>query len=165
LYVFPLSGWIQNKLDRAEPIVIEMHTANHLIAEMAKLQAQGNSMSYNYYKGCMEADILGWFEILGVPEHEVELAGSGVHFDRMFLREFCPQVEAFFHYRNWDTSVMKRMVQRWAPEYYRRNPLFEYESSHRALPDVMHSIEVTKLARNVVTMSESLWQKSEQATL
>ena len=160
-FIFPASSWTDRRLNDADPVVVDMHTGNHLLAEMARLAAEGNAMSYNYYRGCLEAEVLHWFQMCGLAENTVEMAGSGVHFDRSFLKVGMPALEEWFHYRNWDTSTLKRAAQRWAPEWYRRNPSFEYESSHRALPDVRAAIEVSKLVRGVFTISERMWPGSE----
>jgi len=156
-YLFPMSSWIQNKLDGADPIVREMHTANHLIAEMHKLQAEGNNMSYSFYQRSLESVLLTWFAQCGLTPGECELAGSGVHFDRAFMKEKLPLVEEFFHYRNWDVSTLKRATERWAPEYWERNPIFRAVSSHRALSDVRMAVEHSRLIRGVFSMSEAIW--------
>jgi len=110
LYIFPMSNYIERKL--VNQVVIDMHTANHLLAEMTKLQAEGNNFSYNYFKSCLEADILNWFGYFQFKPGTLELAGSGVHFDRTFLKVHMPVLESFLHYRNFDVSTMKRMVKR-----------------------------------------------------
>ena len=161
LYIFPMSNYIERKLEAADSVVKDMHTENHLLAEMTKLQAEGNVFSYNYYKSCLEADILNWFGYFQFKPGTLELAGSGVHFDRTFLKVHMPVLESFLHYRNFDVSTMKRMVKRWAPEYYRRNPIFEWDSSHRAQSDMRVSVEHTRLVRGIFSISERLWPSSE----
>jgi oligoribonuclease len=161
VFVFPASSWTDRRLNDADPVVIDMHTGNHLFADMAKLAAEGNAMSYNYYRGCLEAEVLNWFAMCGLEPNTVEMAGSSVHFDRAFLKVGMPALEEWFHYRNWDTSTLKRAAWRFAPEWYMRNPSFEYESSHRALPDVRASIHVTKLIRGMFAISEQLWAGKE----
>lgn len=156
-FIFPASSWTDRRLTEADPVVVNMHTGNHLLADMAKLAAEGNGMSYNYYRGCLEAEVLNWFRMCGLEENTVEMAGSGVHFDRSFLKVGMPALEEWFFYRNWDTSTLKRAAWRFAPEWYMANPLFEYESSHRALPDVRAAITQTKMIRGLFSVSERLW--------
>jgi oligoribonuclease len=162
-YVFPMSNWIQEKLDGADPIVQEMHTSNHLIAEMNKLAAQGNSLSYGYYRRCLEMVLLEWFSQCGLTAGECPMAGETIHFDRAFLKLHMPVVEEFFHYRDWEVSTLKRATQMWAPNYYRRNPFFEAPSSHRALSDVRMAVEYTRLVRNVFSISEQVWPGQSDA--
>lgn len=158
--VFPMNSWIREKLDQNE-VVDEMHTRNHLQAEMARLVAEGNGMSYGFYKRVLEFDVINWLDKLDIEAGQMEMAGSGVHFDRAFLKEHLPSLEAMFHYRNFDTSTLTRSVSRWAPAYYQRNPLFEQESSHRALSDVHASIEKAKCVRGIYQISEKLWPGSQ----
>jgi len=157
LYIFPMSSFIERKLEAADSVVKDMHTENHLLAEMTKLQALGNNFSYNYYKGCLEADVLNWLGYFGMLPGTLELAGSGVHFDRAMLKAHMPLLESFMHYRNFDVSTMKRMAKRWAPEYYRRNPIFEAVSSHRAQSDMRIAVEHTRLVRSIFSLSEQIW--------
>lgn len=164
-FMFPMSSTIERRLDDADEVVVSMHTGNHLLAEMTKLTAEGNNMSYNFYGRCMEAVLFDWFQKCGLRPNECELAGSGVHFDRAFLKEWMPELEEWLHYRNWDVSTLRRAVQRWAPEWYRRNPIFEAESSHRARSDVRASIEQTKIIRSLFTVSEQLWPSTEPTPL
>lgn len=156
-FIFPMSSWIEAKLDNADPIVIEMHTANHLIADCTKLQAEGNGMSHGFYKRVLEAVVLDWFAMCGLAPGTVEMAGSGVHFDRAFLKEHMPKLEEWFHYRNWDTSTLGRAAQRWAPEWYAKNEVFKRESLHRALPDVHDSLAKCEQVRSIFTISERMW--------
>lgn len=165
LFLFPMSSTVERCLDKSDEIVIDMHTRNHLFADMAKLTALGNNMSYNFYLRCMEWVLFDWFAKCGLSPQVCELAGSGIHFDRAFIKEEMPDVEEFFHYRNWDVSTLKRAAQRWAPSWYNRNPAFTAESSHRAMPDVHRAIEWTKLIRGVFTVSEKLWPIQEPPTL
>ncbi len=54
------------------------------------------------------------------------------------------ELEAFFHYRNLDVSTLKELAQRWAPELLDG---FEKKGSHKALDDVLESIEELKYYR------------------
>lgn len=157
VFTWPWSVWVERKMDQADEIVVEMHTRNHLMADMHRLTALGNNMSYNFYGGCMEFKIFEWLE-----EHELEvgtceLAGSGIHFDRSFLKEYMPQLEEWFHYRNWDVSTLKRAAAKWAPEWFKSQSLFAVESEHRAQSDVQLAYEHSKLIRDLFTEQEKSW--------
>jgi len=49
-----------------------------------------------------------------------------------------PRLEAFFHYRNLDVSTVKELAARWAPEL---KDGFKKQSSHKALDDIIESID------------------------
>lgn len=59
-----------------------------------------------------------------------------------------PELEAFFHYRNYDVSAVKEMLKRWSPRSFAGNyngiPVFEKESKHLALSDIEDSIAELK---------------------
>ena len=62
------------------------------------------------------------------------MCGNGVHFDRMFLRQYMPQVHELFHYRNFDVSTLKQILLATLPEW--EFPAQEIEI-HRAIPDCL----------------------------
>lgn len=158
-YIFPWNGRAEDRihLDQNE-IPLAMHTENHLIAECMRLTAEGNSFSYAFYRTVLAFELLKWFSQCGLPPHTLEMAGSGVHFDRTFLKEYLPDVESWFHYRNWDTSTLKRAAKNWSPAWYDRHKnIFEAESPHRAMPDVENSIKVMQLTHDIFTVSDRMW--------
>jgi oligoribonuclease len=65
------------------------------------------------------------------------LCGNSVHVDRMFLRRHMPEVEEYVHYRNVDVSTIKELCRRWYPDL----PAFEKKGSHKAMEDIMGSVE------------------------
>ena len=66
------------------------------------------------------------------------LCGNSISHDRRFLRRYMPEVESFFHYRNVDVSSIKELIKRWNPELLEG---YKKQSGHRAMADVMESIE------------------------
>ena len=91
----------------------------------------------------------------GRPEKEVErelvaligehfgsepavLAGNSIHFDRMFIRRWWPEVESLLHYRMLDVSSFKVLMQ----GKYDVN--FEKKETHRATADIEASIAELK---------------------
>jgi oligoribonuclease len=72
-----------------------------------------------------------------VKEGESPLCGNTVWQDRRFLFEHMPKLEKHFHYRVIDTSTIKELYQRWYPD----QPLFKKREAHRALDDILESIE------------------------
>ena len=67
---------------------------------------------------------------------QLHLAGNSVHFDRGFLRAYFPNVEARFHHRHLDVSSL-----RLAGEVFTEAPALGGEKPHRAMADVLHSIQ------------------------
>jgi len=65
------------------------------------------------------------------------MCGNSVCQDRRFLHRLMPELERFFHYRNLDVSTLKELARRWAPDL---KP-YEKDSNHRALEDVLASID------------------------
>lgn len=72
------------------------------------------------------------------------ICGNSIYQDRRFLVLYMPKLEAFFHYRNLDVSTLKILAKNWAPGVYAQ---LTKESSHRALDDVIGSIEELKFYR------------------
>lgn len=117
-----------------DPTVLEMHTKNGLIEECAKARASFNEV---------------WVaRVLRERAAGAPLAGSTVSFDRAFLRAFLPEVEAVASYRNVDVSSVKELVKRWRPEVYEARP--QGPKVHRALPDVLASIEELRYYRRAL---------------
>lgn len=69
------------------------------------------------------------------------LAGSTPHFDRSFLREHCPELDAKLHYRHFDVSTLKMALRD------RGERFAEPVSNHRASTDVEHSLNFARLCR------------------
>jgi oligoribonuclease len=72
-----------------------------------------------------------------VPAQCSPMCGNSVHQDRLFLKKYMPELEAYFHYRNLDVSTLKELCHRWAPDIYKG---FNKQSKHRALDDIQDSI-------------------------
>ena len=72
------------------------------------------------------------------------LCGNSISHDRRFLRRYMPDVDSFFHYRNVDVSSIKELIKRWNPELLDG---FKKSGGHRAMEDVLESIEELKYYR------------------
>lgn len=75
------------------------------------------------------------------------LCGNSIHQDRMFLRNYMPNLNEHFHYRNIDVSSIKELVRRW---YSSENQAPKKKNIHRALDDIRESIEELKFYRKNV---------------
>tara|TARA_B110000495_G_C22913548_1_gene533540 strand:+ start:472 stop:1005 length:534 start_codon:yes stop_codon:yes gene_type:complete len=65
------------------------------------------------------------------------LCGNSVHTDRAFLAKEMPEVLELLHYRIVDVSTIKELSNRWFPT----NPRYKKKEAHRALDDIIESIE------------------------
>jgi len=72
------------------------------------------------------------------------LAGNSVGQDRRVLYTNMPELESFLHYRTVDVSTIKELARRWKPEVLEQ---IQKKESHRALGDILESIEELKVYR------------------
>lgn len=79
-----------------------------------------------------------------VPENKSPICGNSICQDRRFLYRYMPKLESYFHYRNLDVSTLKELASRWAPDLLKG---FDKKSSHKALDDIIESIDEMKYYR------------------
>ena len=79
-----------------------------------------------------------------LPPNASPICGNSICQDRRFLYRYMPKLEAFFHYRNLDVSTVKELAGRWAPQL---KDGFSKKASHKALDDILESIEELKYYR------------------
>jgi oligoribonuclease len=79
-----------------------------------------------------------------VPVNKSPICGNSICQDRRFLYRYMPKLEAYFHYRNLDVSTLKILAGQWAPELLDG---FKKKSVHKALDDIIESIEELKYYR------------------
>ncbi len=79
-----------------------------------------------------------------VQENKSPMCGNSICQDRRFLYRYMPGLEKYFHYRNLDVSTLKELAVRWAPEILDG---FSKKSSHKALDDIIESIDELKYYR------------------
>lgn len=79
-----------------------------------------------------------------VPANTSPICGNSICQDRRFLYRYMPKLEAFFHYRNLDVSTVKELAARWAPQL---RDGFNKKASHKALDDIIESIEELRYYR------------------
>ena len=72
------------------------------------------------------------------------LCGNSICQDRRFLAEHMPDLESFLHYGNLDVSSIKELAVRWRPGLAGG---FSKKGGHRALDDILESIEELKYYR------------------
>ncbi len=79
-------------------------------------------------------------------EGKSPLCGNSVHHDRRFLIKYMPALNRFLHYRIIDVSTIKELVGRWYPAG-KLKKLPDKKNAHRALGDILESIEELRLLR------------------
>ncbi len=84
-----------------------------------------------------------------VPDNRAApLAGNTVHADRAFLARYMPDLTNHLHYRIIDVSTLKELARRWQPDAIEGAP--EKAGGHRALADILESIEELRYYRSVL---------------
>jgi oligoribonuclease len=74
------------------------------------------------------------------------LAGNSISQDRRFLYKYMPKIIGQLHYRNIDVSSIKELQNRWWPQL----PHFQKSDSHRALDDIIESIEELRYYKKTI---------------
>lgn len=75
------------------------------------------------------------------------LCGNSVWQDRRFLYRYMPALEEYLHYRLIDVSTIKELTGRWYGDQLKYDAK---KNSHRALDDIMESIDELKYYRSKV---------------
>jgi oligoribonuclease len=120
------------------PVVVDMHTASGLLDALP----EGTTLAD------AEAQVLAYVRE-HVPEpRKAPLAGSSVYTDRGFIARDLPTLDAHLHYRLVDVSTIKELARRWFPRAYFNAP--EKRGGHRALADILESIEELRYYRDAV---------------
>lgn len=81
------------------------------------------------------------------------VAGSSVHFDLQYMNAQMPNIQSRLHYRTIDVSTLLVLARRWRPDLLDGLP--HRSESHRAMDDVLASIELLKSFKQSLFMSGS----------
>lgn len=85
-------------------------------------------------------------------ENYAQLAGNSVWMDRVFLMHHMPRLYDFLHYRTIDVSTIKELAHCWYPKNNKLN--FKKNNAHRALDDIIESIEELKHYKDAFFVKE-----------
>ena len=118
--------------------VRKMHTDSGLIREFASGIELADA----------EAQVLEYIKKYIPTAKTSPLAGNTIGTDRMFIAKYMPALDAHLHYRNIDVSTIKELSKRWYPRSYFQAP--KKDGGHRALADILESIEELKYYRQTV---------------
>lgn len=138
-------GWEQ-KLEAASDFVKDMHRESGLTADLFWANKTGSSQ---YGITSVTNDMFTWLFNHGI-QGNYPLAGSTVGFDRKFLKEHMPQVDACFSHRIIDVSSIKELCKKWNPNVYAEHEkLFgNRKKAHRGRLDAIDSIEELEFYSN-----------------
>ena len=95
-----------------------------------------------------EAQVLEYIKKYIPNAKTAPLAGNTIGTDRMFISRYMPALDDHLHYRNIDVSTIKELSKRWYPRAYFQAP--KKDGGHRALADILESIEELKYYRKSV---------------
>jgi oligoribonuclease len=95
-------------------------------------------------EAAVEAQMLAFLQN-HVPPRASPMCGNSICQDRRFLARHMPRLEAYFHYRNLDVSVLKELARRWRPELAAG---VVKQGKHEALADIYESIEELRYYRD-----------------
>ena len=79
------------------------------------------------------------------------MCGNTIGQDRRFLNKYMPALDQHLHYRNIDVSSIKELTRRWFPRVYFQLP--KKEGGHRALADILESIQELRYYRETVMVA------------
>lgn len=131
-------------LENAEDIVQNMHDKSNLTAELLLLEELPEERVKRRLAQ-VESQVVKWFHAHDLPERELKLAGSSVHFDRGFLKNWMPEFEGLMHYRNVDVSSIKETCRGLNPELYAKlQQVTKPKKLHRVGPDIEDTLEEYK---------------------
>ena len=95
-----------------------------------------------------EAQVLEYIKKYIPNAKTAPLAGNTIGTDRAFISRYMPALDDHLHYRNIDVSTIKELSKRWYPRVYFQAP--KKDGGHRALADILESIEELKYYRSTV---------------
>ncbi|KAL4468694.1 hypothetical protein ABPG74_005197 [Tetrahymena malaccensis] len=95
-----------------------------------------------------EEQVIKFLKDNGVEQKEALIAGNSIHQDMKFIQKQMPNLYSFLHYRIVDVSTIKELTKRWNPQILKNAPV--KKGGHRALDDIIESIEELKFYRKEV---------------
>lgn len=119
-----------------DPYVVKMHEKSGLMerireSDITLEQAEAQSLAF-VKQHC--------------DERTSPLCGNSIWKDRQFIERYMPAFDKYLHYRVIDVSTLKELVRRWWPQH--KAP--QKKETHRALDDILESIEELKFYRGKV---------------
>ncbi|TXJ05055.1 MAG: oligoribonuclease, partial [Aeromicrobium sp.] len=129
-------------LDQMNEFVTQMHTTSGLINELDA----GVSVRE------AEEQVLDFIREFVPEPRKAPLAGNSIATDRSFINRDMTELDDWLHYRMIDVSSIKMLAREWYPRAYFNAP--EKSGNHRALADIVESIEELRYYRQTVFWPE-----------
>lgn len=144
----------KSALDHMGEFVTEMHTASGLLDDLKSCTTTMREA---------EEQVLAYIKQYVPEQRRAPLAGNTIGTDRTFLAKDMPELEGWVHYRNVDVSSIKELAKRWYSRAYYNAP--DKNGNHRALADIMESIEELKYYREAVMVPQPGPSSEEAKTI
>lgn len=120
----------------------EMHKANGLLVAVKQ---------FGYSVEIVDKDLAAFLRSFITNNKPLMMAGNTIGFDRVLMRKHLPISYECFHYRTIDVSSLKELCRRWRPAVYRQYADgIGKTKHHRAMDDVLQSIEELKIYRTAL---------------
>ena len=130
-------------LDAMVPVVQEMHASSGLTDEV---RASTTTVAD------AEAEVVAYVKQFVPDARTAPLCGNSIATDRGFLSRYMPELDDHLHYRMVDVSSIKELARRWYPRIYYGQPAKGL--AHRALADIIESIQELQYYRRVMFVAE-----------
>jgi len=133
----------------------EGHRSGTLIEDINKYNLDYHSGVPEPTSQSVEQEVIHFMNRYGVHgfmENKPPLGGSSVWFDRLRIERYMPRVAKFISHRNIDVSTIRELQLRWAPDV---NPP-ESKGAHRALDDILESIDVLRFFRKNLPIGKTV---------
>lgn len=129
-------------LEQMNEFVTNMHTTSGLITELDS----GVTLKE------AEDQVLDFIRQYAPEPRKAPLAGNSIATDRGFIARDMTALDEWLHYRMVDVSSIKVLAKSWYPRAYFNAP--EKRGNHRALADIIESIEELRYYRSTVFWPE-----------
>ena len=137
--ITPPAGALENMND----FVRAMHTSSGLLDDLATSAVSMEEAT---------EQVLSYVKRFVPQEGKALLAGNSVGTDKMFLEANMAPVISHLHYRLVDVSSIKELAKRWYRAAFAESPV--KHGGHRALADILESIQELEYYRRVLFPSE-----------
>lgn len=140
----------------ANDYVLKLHTENGLWEDVVE---RGLSPAR------VQEELRIFLEGFRIKAHGAYLGGASVHFDEKMLSAEgdLKHVLEFMHHRHIDVSVMKNMLKFWNPRALESLPAWGEGVVHRALPDIIRTLEEARILKGHVQAISSLHLAAQEA--
>lgn len=122
---------VDKVIEKSNDYVVDMHTQNKLFEDIRN----GETTSLFEIEQIIINDVRTY-----CGDVAPQLAGSSIHFDRIFLSHQMPALNDVLHYRNFDSSTIATFLK----VAYKYAEIKDGESDHRALDDIKTSLRTVQ---------------------